>query len=221
MSVMVAFLWARFHSGQKDQEAPFSALWLKLPVLLLCLFSGIFLVSFPLVLHCTGHLGPGYVLEALMWSLVMLAAVFFMAAALTEERVPELVRSLFPRIFVFGAAAYAFMAVSLYPRLDLERSAAPFAEKINRAVKDGILVSFDFQRGEFVYYLDRPPFMVIPSDRTDLLYRTLRSKEKVYCLILRRFYYDRLPHLKDVSHRIVLDDLRGWKWDLLLICNDR
>ena len=219
MSFVIAYLWSRISNMQESEKLPFSALWLKTPISLMCLIMGIFFIAFPSFVKYAGHFSSSYFVKSLIWCVFLVLIIFYIGEALTKKSAVLMLTLLIPRIFVFSFMMYAFMVVSLYPQLDIKRSAIPYANRINRTVKNEEFITFYIKRPEFVFYLNRGPLTVLDESETDKLIKYLNKDKKVYCLIRRRYYNDRLKYLKNVRHFIVLNDLKGWKWDFLLISN--
>ncbi|MBN1521079.1 MAG: glycosyltransferase family 39 protein, partial [Candidatus Aureabacteria bacterium] len=216
MSLAVAHLCVRFFTAREKSDIPVSLLWIKVPLSLMCLLFGIFFIAFPSFVKFAGYFTSDFFVTSLFCSIVLVFLIFFIGEALTKKNPLHMGKSACARMFLFAAAVSIFMVAGLYPELDRIRSAVPYTKKINKAVGEDRLITFYFDRPEFIYYLDRGPIEVLEEDDVGKLMDYLRGKEKVYCLIRRRYYRDRLPYLKNVFHRVVLSDLKGWKWDLLL-----
>ena len=221
ISFFIAYLWAGFYADRgKDTDFPISSSWILLPGILICLSMGIFFIAFPSFVRHAKYFFPDYWKESIIWSSSIVVMVFTLCGSLMYRNIQDMGKKLMSGVFCLALIIFAFMVVSLYPQLDRKRTAVPYAKRISEAVGENRLLYFYLvDRPEFVFYLNRGPVEVIPEDGIGRLMDYLKEDQKTYCLIIRRFYNDRHRYLKKIKHKIVLDDLKGWKWDYLLISN--
>ena len=218
-SFITAYFITTITKLKSPSKLPVSFLWIKMPFTFICIILGIFFIAFPSFVYYFGYFPKSYFTESLIWCFILLMAIFYILYSLTEDDDIKKAKKFFKGLSAFAFLSFAFMVISLYPALDTVRSAIPYAKKIDRITKGKKLISFYFERPEFVYYMSRDSFPVLEENETDKLIKALSSKEKIYCIISKKYYEDRIIYLKKVRHKIVLKNLKGWKWDLLLISN--
>ena len=219
MSFIVSHLCCRFIDAKEKSDIGISLNWIKVPLSLLCIILGIFFMAFPSFVKYVNFFKADFFNSSIIWGALFVFLVIYTGSVFAGKDKWDTGKILFPRLLLLSAVLYFFMVFSLYPQLDRIRSAIPYAEKINEAVGDARFITFYVERPEFVFYLDRGTFEVLQEDEVGKLIEYLKKDEKLFCLIRRRYYKDRIPYLMYVPHKIALNDLKGWKWDFLLISN--
>jgi len=220
MSFIVAHLCCRFFDRKEESVTEISLNWIKVPVSFICIILGIFFMAFPSFVARGKYFEAAFFKESIPWSMIFVFLVIYTGSVFAGENKWSMGKTFFPRFLILSIALYSFMVISLYPQLDRIRSAIPTAQRINQVVGNERLITFYIKRPEFIFYLDRGIIEVLQEDEVGKLIEKLRKRdEKVFCLIRRRYYNDRVPYLRHVRHKIVLNDLKGWKWDFLLISN--
>ncbi|MBN2145641.1 MAG: glycosyltransferase family 39 protein [Candidatus Aureabacteria bacterium] len=218
MSLMIGAFWNRFHEEKRENQG-FSPLWIRIPAELFVLGAGFVLLLFPYVTTSFPGFDGSYYRVNFVWSLILTGFVIYVAAALFEKKPCLLGRKIFTRIFMFTLAGLVFMVTSLYPQFDSVRSAVYDAVSISKTVGKAEMISYDFERPEFVFYLNRDSWKCFePEERNEFL--SYLKQHDVYCLIPRYRYEEvkaELNKMKTVS--IVLKNIYGWKYNCLLLSN--
>lgn len=231
LSFFIGDTWARFFENKDFTET--SLKWSTVPVFLISAIIGLlfFLFPFYLKIETIRSLYPvrflakiplifsaDYFTESLFWVTAILALTLYFLHSLWIKEKTEQLKAIFLRTGLLSASLWIFMVVSLYPKLDIRQSARPHCDQIRNVVGNSILIGYNFEMSDFVYYLRRPRWDNIEYGDLAGLKNWLSKPEKVFCMISLK-EYKKLGELKDIPHHVVLSNLKGWKWDALLLAN--